>query len=352
MESYFWNFFKARNAFKIKRIIKMKQLLGVLFCVSILISCKSEISKEQKKAISEEGAYAKSIGRLNHLTILMDNHLWEGKLGDAVRKVLATGVEGLPQDEPLFTIKQMPQSAFKGFVSKSRCFLTFTTGKEKTFTFSKNKYARPQVGLTVSAYTDDELIANFLEHKTEIINTFKKTEIAHAQGLTKAHKEIEDLKKRFGYTLDIPGIYRVAKESEDFMWYRKNIPQGSLNLVLYNVPKSTFKDSLSIIQNVIALRNKIGGDNIPVNENGRFITEEAFSPFLKNVQIANHTAFETRGTWEVKNQYMAGPFINYVIDDRENDQFIVLEGFVFAPTIMKRDYVFKLEAIIKTIRFN
>ncbi len=352
MESHFKQFIKARNVFKNKEITIMKQFLGLLFYVTLLVSCKSEISKEQKKAISENGAYAQSVGRLNHLTILMDNYLWEGKVGDEVRKIMASGVEGLPQDEPLFTIKQMPKSAFKGFVSKSRCYLSFTTGKEKAFTFSKNKYARPQIGLHISGYTEEEVIANFLEHKTEIIDTFKETEIIRRQSVIKTPRKLENLEKNFGYNLRIPNTYRVAKETDSFIWLRKNIPQGSLNLTLYNVSKAIFKDSLSIVQNVIALRNKIGGDNIPVNENGRFITEEAFSPFFRNVQISNKRAFETRGTWEVKNQYMAGPFINYVIDDTNNNQFIVLEGFVFAPTIMKRDYIFELESIIKTIRFK
>jgi hypothetical protein len=47
---------------------------------------------------------------------------------------------------------------------------------------------------------------------------------------------------------------------------------------------------------------------------------------------------------------MAGPFINYVIEDKLNNRLIVAEGFTFAPSIEKRDHVFELEAIIRSIK--
>lgn len=330
----------------------MKYFYLVLLGLSMIVSCKNGITEAQKQAISEDGAYAKSAGRMNTLTIVMENHLWEGKLGDAVRKVLAGNVAGLPQEEPLFTIRQMPKTAFSGFARKSRAYITFNEGVKKSYSLSKNKFARPQIGIHVTGYTDDEVIANFLDHKKDIINTFKALEITHKQSFFKRPLELKDLKEKLGYNLRVPKAYRVAKDSANFVWLRKNIPQGSLNLVLYNVDKTFFKDSLSIVQNIIEMRNKIGGDHMPVNEGGRFITEAAFSPYMSNVRVGGLPAFETRGTWEVQNMFMAGPFVNYVINDRESDQFMVLEGFVFAPTITKRDYVFELEAIIKTIKFN
>jgi hypothetical protein len=49
---------------------------------------------------------------------------------------------------------------------------------------------------------------------------------------------------------------------------------------------------------------------------------------------------------------MAGPFITYIINDKANDRKLVLEGFTFAPATAKRDYMFELEAILKTLKFN
>jgi hypothetical protein len=54
--------------------------------------------------------------------------------------------------------------------------------------------------------------------------------------------------------------------------------------------------------------------------------------------------------WEVKNDFMGGPFINYLVDDFKNDRVIVLEGFAFAPSISKREYMFELKTILRTLK--
>ena len=56
--------------------------------------------------------------------------------------------------------------------------------------------------------------------------------------------------------------------------------------------------------------------------------------------------------WEVKNQFMAGPFIAYKIDDTKNNRQIYIDGFVYAPSVNKRSYIFELESIIKSITID
>jgi hypothetical protein len=49
---------------------------------------------------------------------------------------------------------------------------------------------------------------------------------------------------------------------------------------------------------------------------------------------------------------MAGPFITYLIEDKINNRYIVLDGFTFAPSVGKRDYVLELESIINSLSLN
>ncbi len=63
-------------------------------------------------------------------------------------------------------------------------------------------------------------------------------------------------------------------------------------------------------------------------------------------------AAEVRGRWEMSDYPMAGPFLTYIINDKPNNRKLVLEGFTFAPATEKRDYMFELEAILKTVKFN
>jgi len=51
-----------------------------------------------------------------------------------------------------------------------------------------------------------------------------------------------------------------------------------------------------------------------------------------------------------KNDFMAGPFLNYIIQDTLNQRNIVLEGLVFSPSSKKREQIFELEAIFKSLK--
>jgi hypothetical protein len=78
-------------------------------------------------------------------------------------------------------------------------------------------------------------------------------------------------------------------------------------------------------------------------------TEGAYTPFFGNAKVGSLNSFETRSIWQVKDAFMSGPFINYWIEDPVNNRYLVAEGFVFAPSVGKRDYIFELEAIIQSI---
>lgn len=81
------------------------------------------------------------------------------------------------------------------------------------------------------------------------------------------------------------------------------------------------------------------------------LTEKAFAPSVYDVEIKGRNAIESKGLWEMKNFLLGGPFVNYIIEDKPNHRLLVLEGFVSAPMTEKRDYLFELEAIIKSIEF-
>ena len=63
-------------------------------------------------------------------------------------------------------------------------------------------------------------------------------------------------------------------------------------------------------------------------------------------------AYETKGTWDLKNDFMSGPYINYAFMDKKNNRILVVEGFCYAPSKEKRDLMLELESIIKTIQFS
>ncbi|MDB0042791.1 DUF4837 family protein [Flavobacteriaceae bacterium] len=119
-------------------------------------------------------------------------------------------------------------------------------------------------------------------------------------------------------------------------------------MLAYILPYSSANPSL---ERIISIRDSIGKAFVPGrNKDSYLITEEAYMPYFFKTKISSLTAFETRGTWEVVNDYMAGPFLNYFIKDKKNNRTIVLEGFVFSPSVRKREYLVEIEAIIRSLK--
>ena len=101
------------------------------------------------------------------------------------------------------------------------------------------------------------------------------------------------------------------------------------------------------------MRDTIGKKYIPGSKDGMYmITEAAYTPSTVSTKILGKNAYETRGKWEVKNDFMAGPFLNYAIIDEKNDRLLVVEGFTYAPSVNKREFLFELEAIAKSLVIN
>lgn len=320
----------------------MKKAFVLVLSIFFFVSCKNSDEKNER-------ILSDSSGNINHLTVVVKNDLWEGKVGEAIRKTLAEPVEGLPQEEPMFSLSQIPPEAFTGFVRKNRLFLKIEDGQKPNFNVVTELYARPQLGVIISGNEDQ--IINILKKKSDsIVDIYKKTELKEKQRrIAKALKDDAPLEKRFGLSLDFPTAYRYAIEDKDFFWIRKEIPKGNMEILVYQVPLSTIDKDTSVVGNIIKMRDSIGKAHIPGPVEGSYmITEEAYAPYLFETTIDGKFAYETRGTWEVKNAFMAGPFVNYAVRDEKNNRYLVLEGFVFSPSRGKRDNIFELDAILRS----
>jgi hypothetical protein len=125
---------------------------------------------------------------------------------------------------------------------------------------------------------------------------------------------------------------------------------GNNNIIVYSLP---LNDKTISQENIIPMRDKIGEKYIPGSKEGMYmITEAAYTPRTVKTKFLENHAFETRGKWEVKNDFMAGPFLNYAIIDEKNERLLVVEGFTYAPSVNKREFLFELEAIAKSLVIN
>jgi hypothetical protein len=323
----------------------MKYLFIVLFSFSTLISCNNSGKNEPFKQ--------KSVGNINSLQLVIEDDLWNGPVGETIRNYFAAPTDGLPQEEPLFSMRQMKPSDFTGFAQSNRLFLHVSLGDVEKISIAINSFAKPQTGAIIISKTEEGLITALTNSHAKIIDKFHDSEIKERQRRTaKSLLKIDSLKERLGLQLKVPSAYRVAKKSDDFYWIRKDLKSGSTNIIVYEVPMNTITNDSLAMGEIIAMRDSLSGDYMPVEEGGRFITEEAYAPFLFKSEIDGRFAYEMKGTWEVKTQYMAGPFLNYAIKDEEKNRYLIIEGFTYAPSVEKRNLQFELESILKSAKIN
>ena len=84
-------------------------------------------------------------------------------------------------------------------------------------------------------------------------------------------------------------------------------------------------------------------------ENTHMSTDLIYTPNTQQINVGGKQVFETRGLWEIEGQFMAGPFLNFHIKLGDDD-FIMLDGFVYSPGSTKREYIFELEAIMRSLK--
>lgn len=293
-----------------------------------------------------------SNGNLNSISIVVDNDLWDGSVGESIRGIFAAPLTGLPVDEPMFKLRQIPPQVFDGFATRSRIILKIEKGNLKPTTkITNNTFAKPQTIAVVGGKTNKDIIAQLKANKAKIIDAFNKEEVKEKQRrINLSLLKDEKMETQLGFTINIPSAYRISKSSDDFYWIRKNLSNAkTIELMVYEIPIDSISKSDSTIVDIIKLRDHITKTQIPGEDGIYMKIEDAFAPSMFTTIIDNKPAYEVRGLWETMGFKMGGPFIMYLIEDKVNKRYLVADGYVYAPSLKKGEYIFELESIIKSI---
>ena len=321
----------------------MKKSLVIIFIWFFLQSC------EDNKAVYKP----ESSARINSITVVVDKDNWNNTIGDKIRNLYADEYEGLPQIEERFTLKQMPYEAFSGFSRSSRNIIYINKTAKPEFFFEIDKYARPQIYLEIKGNSIKSILEQIDKSKTEAINKFTNGEIEeNKRRILKSPLKDTSAMEDFLIDMKMPSAYSLYKQDQNFIWYQKQIQSGHSNIIVTELAdkKNIFDYN---IPNLIKLRDSIGEIFLPGrNPESFMISEKEYLPYQKKVSYYGIKMLETRGTWEVKGDFMGGPFLNYLIEDKLNERVLFIEGFVFAPSKRKRDNIIEIEAIVKSLKFK
>ncbi len=291
-----------------------------------------------------------SIGKINNLLIVVPAKDWKGSLGDTIRHIFARDVDVLPQREPLFNLYQTDPAYFDQTFNVMRNILIIRRGNHNGVSFIHDKYAIPQLITYVEGKSTEDIYKLLDKHSEQIIDSFKTVEkkILLSHYKKKDWINTDSIRKSLHIDIKIPQGFKKIIAKDGFFWYREDLPDGSKNILLYSVPLTNL-DSLAA--NIPKIRDSIGKKYIPGPlPNTWMVTEKGFSPVQHRVRFNGITAIESRGLWEVENDFMGGPYLNYIIPLPKHHKAVIAEGFIYLPADNKRNMLLELEAILQTVK--
>ena len=317
-----------------------------LYIVSVLLLLLSACSQDHTKVIPE------STGKTNTILLIMDNQDWKTEVGDSIRKYFAAEYSDLPQSEPIFSLQQAGFDLYNGIYKRVKDILIVKQGDNPGIRYYTDKDAKPQQIVVIEGKNENEVKELISKNAPKIVQIFNDFEVANLQHRhRKSLLDDTDIQKELGIRIEIPSFFNLVDHQDHFFWFRRDLKNGEQDILLYSVP---LRDTLDFSgDKVICNRDSIGEKYIPGPSDGTFMKSvETISPSQKMLSIDHHKAIESRGLWDMKNDFMGGPYVNYTILDKKHKRMIVGEGFIYAPAIDKRDYIVQLEAILKTIRLT
>lgn len=320
--------------------------LTFLSFVLLFNSCKSD--KDFKSTIS---------GKTGEVVIVISKGDWEAETGTSLRNVLAVDYPYLNQREPMFTLINIPQSAFTKIFQLHRNIIVVTIDpslEEDKLVVQQNVWAKPQTVVTLSGKTDADL-AKVIDNNSETLAMI--FEQAERNRVIENSKKYDNPTLRelvissFGGSPYFPQEYSLKKQSNDFIWISYEPTYRNQGIFVYSYPFDP-ADPITL-ESVIRHRNEILKAEVPgMFDNSYMTTSTHIEPSFKWMNYRGRDYAEVRGFWEVQNDFMGGPFVCHAFMDRENKNVIVLEAFIYAPRDNKRNYLRQSESIIYSFEWR
>lgn len=299
-----------------------------------------------------------STGPGSEIVVVCNKRLWDGPIGDSIRGVLTQFMQGLPDAEPEFSLRNIPEKDFNNILQAHRNVLIVDIkpankiSKVETLT---NVWSDPQRVIKIYAGSDTAFLNMFAKHSEAIKELYNQSERASFRAKNSVHQnfKIEKfLTGQFGINMEIANDFMLVKKARDFIWLRADSSSNSIGLLIYTY---SFKDTSQLNPaNVIATRDAFAKRSMVGSSEGVYRTagQEFFPTNSEKIIFKDLYAIETHGLWKTEGSPISGPFINYTIVDAPRRRIIVFDGYVNYPGQLKRNHIRQLESIIWGAEFG
>ncbi len=308
---------------------------------------------------SQERLLPNVSGKAGEIVVVIGKEAWEGSAGNEIRSLLASDCPYLPQREPLYNLINIPATAFTNIFQLHRNILMVNIDKKVTepgVIVSHDRWAQPQCVILVNAPDSDTACSLVKENSTLILNAYEQAERDRVILNTKQYEAAvlrAGVNKAFGGSPYFPMGYSCKKEAQDFIWISYDTQYTIQGIFVYKYPATGDSGKDFSLDEIIGHRNAVLKANVPgMFDNTWMTTAEAITPEIEFLKYKGRQFAQTRGFWEVHNDYMGGPFVSHSFYSRDGKDIIVLEAFVYAPRYDKRNYLRQVESIIYSFEWE
>ena len=323
----------------------MKTISRISAFIALFVAAVSCSSGKQKALLPNVS------GKAGEVIIAMDKDNWEGELGNEVRYVLGGDTPYLAQKEPLFNLVNVSPTGFADLFRVHRNIVIFSTDsslQEGKVVYRADLWDRPQCVIEVSAPDSQTLLNLFRENSDNISGALEQAERDRIIANAKLYEEYgiaEAVRGKISGSPHFPSGYKLRKMTDDFIWIADDKQYSTQGVFIYWYPAEE-KENFSK-ENILAHRNAFMKANVPGMFDNTWMTTSTFiEPTVEFISFRGRQFAQTRGFWEVQNDFMGGPFVSHSFYSRDGKDIIVVEAWVYAPKYDKRQLLRQVESVI------
>ena len=296
-------------------------------------------------------------GKAGEVIVVIDREGWEGNLGNEVRGLLARDCEFLPQREPLYSLVSLAPGSFTDMFKYHRNIVIFnidTTVQKQGVVYRTDVWARPQCVIQLNASCADSAVVVLKENGENLAGAIEQAERNRVIANTLLYEEgrlADVVDGMIGGKVHFPMGYNLKKKADDFIWIADEKQYTTQGVFIYKYPAT--EENPFTVENIIAHRDAFLKKYVPgMFDNTYMITSQFVTPGLKFLKYHDLDFAETRGLWEVYNDFMGGPFVSHSFYSKDGKDIIVLESWVYAAKYDKRQYLRQVESLLYSFEWD
>lgn len=342
----------------------------VILTILVLTSCTNGPGLGVQRKV-------KALGVANQITIISEDNIWNGPVGDSLEYYLASVFPVLPRPENLFDIRHFTpfevqvenlRRELRTYLlvvntsdtsSKAYKLAAYHLGqdamniKEAKLRKLEDKWATDQLILYLMAPDVESLskaVSQYFPTISEQVRQHDLKQIVAKTYLAGENKPVAaKIEEKLGAKFRIPGDYVTAIEEDSLFWLRKDYEDITVNLVFELLP---YRNQEQFSKGYMkSLRDDFGREYVSSASDTSYmrINDKDLPMYTFNRDINGHYALEARGIWEMVNDFMGGPFVSYLIHLKDRNALLFVDGFVLAPGHSKKAIMQELEVIVNSL---